>query len=163
MIRKRLLSGLLALTLVLSCVACSKSEETTKKKKKKKTTTTETSESLEPTESPSESETTESTTEATTTESTTESSAAPADLDPAFGFGTGTQDDMTAKIMQLDRVVAAEKRGNGTTSIGKYYVIFEMPLDWNDPSKGSFYLRSTFSYKECMVLFSRRHGNESVS
>ncbi len=148
MIRKRLLSGLLALTLVLSCVACSKSEETTKKKKKKKTTTTETSESLEPTESPSESETTESTTEATTTESTTESSAAPADLDPAFGFGTGTQDDMTAKIMQLDRVVAAEKRGNGTTSIGKYYVIFEMPLDWNDPSKGSFYLRSTFSYKD---------------
>ena len=146
MIRKKLLSTLLALTLILGCTACNKTEETTKKKKAKKTTTTEeTSESLEPTETPSESETTESSSEETTSEST----AAPLDLDPAFGFGTGTQDDMTAKIKQLDRVVAVEKRGSGSTSIsGKYYVIFEMPLDWKNPDKGSFYLRSTFSYMD---------------
>ena len=150
--KKKLLSGLLALSIILGCAACNKSEETKKKKKKKKTTTTEATETLEPTETPSESETTESTTEETTTETTTRATsaptAAPADLDPAFGFGNGTQDDMTDRISQLDRVVAVEKRGNGTSSIGKYYVIFEMPLDWGDPSKGSFYLRSTFSYKD---------------
>ncbi|MBP5491638.1 MAG: hypothetical protein J6Y08_02215 [Clostridiales bacterium] len=145
---KKLLAAILAASMVLPLVGCKKAEETKAKKRKstKKTTIEETE--TEDTE-PSESETTEPTEDTKTSETssaidkeTYEGAKIP--LDPAAGFGTGEQDDLTAKLLEDDRVVAAEKRTAYADMLDhdKYVVFWSMPLDWEDPDAGEFLLRS---------------------
>jgi len=154
---KKILAVLLSLAVVLGSAACSKSEETTKKKKKKntkKTTTVETSDTEVPTDVPTDvpSDPTTEPTDTTATETTPDTTSdtglpegQKVPLDPAIGFGSGAQDEMTARLLELDRVVAAELRTT-YSGLAKYLVVFEMPLDWNDPDGATFMLRSTFTY-----------------
>ncbi|MBO4928370.1 MAG: hypothetical protein J5379_09005 [Clostridiales bacterium] len=153
--KRKWLALLLAAAIALGSTACSKTEETKKKKKKTKKTTEITETTDEPSITTSESSETSDTseTEAPTDTSATDTSAdvsvpdgAKIPIGPAFGFGYGAQDDMTARLLNLDRVVAAEKRATGNSNLAKYYVIFEMPLDWNDPDGETFLLRTTFTH-----------------
>lgn len=57
------------------------------------------------------------------------------------------------KLNKLERIKSIEKLDvlrddkEGRTSMKeKYIVFFDLPLDWNDPSKGTFPLRTIFSY-----------------
>ncbi|MBO4474085.1 MAG: hypothetical protein J5750_04145 [Clostridiales bacterium] len=147
---KKILSILLTLALILGSAACSKSDETTKKKKKtKKTTTTEeTDDTDDTTDEPSEStdeptETSEDPTETTRDPNLPEGQKVA--LPDEIGFGSGTQNDMTKKLLELDRVVAAEYRGKPISN-DRYFVVFEMPLDWKNPDAGTFFLRTGFTY-----------------
>jgi len=153
MLRKKLLSVLVTGSLILGCTACSKTTEP--EKATSISTTIETT--AEATTKATEEETTApSSSEETTTVSTSESSASsqePSDtgktiLNPNLNFGSGTQDEITEKLMKLDRVIGAEKRNTISMwlPVTSYYVIFEMPLDWKDPSKGSFPLRTRLVY-----------------
>ncbi|MBO4688088.1 MAG: hypothetical protein J5636_06200 [Clostridiales bacterium] len=148
---KKILSILLVLAMVLSCAACSSSETTKKKKKTKKSKTSKTEYTSEPDETSD--EPSESTDEPTkTSEDPTETTRDPnlpegqkVYLPAEIGFGTGTQNEMTAKLLELDRVVAAEYRGKPISN-DRYFVVFEMPLDWKNPDAGTFFLRTGFTY-----------------
>ncbi len=93
------------------------------------------------------SETTSDTTSETTTvsEETTEPFPIPegakAPINPEMGFGDGSQNDMTARLLELDGVVAAEMLYQMNEG-GVYMVIFEVPLDWEQPDTGTFHLRT---------------------
>lgn len=166
MIGKKVLSSILAAGMILSCAACRKTSETSHDST---TTTRDTGiSSRTTTESTSENVTTSSSEETSlsseessvSSEETTASTSAPASSEvpsarknlSSIQYGKGKTDEMTEKLLKLEGVISAEKTIDSTVvppsdqTISKYYVIFEMPMDWNAPEKGTFPLRTYFTY-----------------
>ncbi|MBQ0011532.1 MAG: hypothetical protein KBT07_02370 [Clostridiales bacterium] len=65
-------------------------------------------------------------------------------IHPDMGFGEGSQNSMTERLLELDGVVAAELLCYLNQG-GIYYVIFKVPLDWEHPENGSFHLRTVLN------------------
>lgn len=159
--KRKFLAIVLAMSISLGAVACGNQRrskyspewslpqmtaETTRKSKSTKETDESTKET-ETTSTPTEVET--ATTEepsSTTTYTGPTLEGAKIPLDPAIGFGEGEQDEITAKLLALDSVMAAE-RTHTSFFTQTYLVLFEVPLDWTHPEMGTFLLRTIFVYR----------------
>lgn len=139
--KRQKLINLMALLLVGTMLfsSCRQTGETTKKKKKAKKTTT-TSESVETTEAPSETTSPE-------TEESSETSASSSSANSSDVIGQGNlraEDEFADKVRSLPCVVSVERLPEYEEN--QYMVYYEMPLDHNDPEKGTFYQRMYIYY-----------------
>ncbi len=149
MLHRKIISTLLSAALILSLCSCH-SEKTASSSKSRRTsteettTTEETTSSEEKTESSSETESSYESSSPETTSSETEDTTAAS----SSASGEATLED---QIKNLERVRSCEKSAIIQTGVpnqiaDKYTVIFDMPLDWKEPAKGSFPLRTTFIF-----------------
>ena len=136
---KNLMALLLSGMMLLS--ACKETSETTKKKKAKKTTTTE---EAETTETPL--ETTSAETEYTgDTSSVSSSDTSSGSLPEVVGAGNvPAEDEFADKVRSLPGVVSVERLPEYEEN--QYMVYYEMPIDHNDPAKGTFLQRMYIYY-----------------
>lgn len=148
---KKWLAVLLAWAMIFGSTACSKnsSESTRKSSKKKPRVTTseteiETEKETESSSSESVSDTTEEEVEPAETEPMIQPEGAKIPISPRTCFGTGSQDGLSKQLLELDSVMAAELRAE---EAGRrvYLILFEVPLDWENPDAGTFLLRCKFS------------------
>lgn len=135
--KRKLTATLLAALLAFSLCGCGTKSTTSSKKDKKtkKTTTEETEESSSETEESSE------------TENPTGTESSSSETDPStFDFGPVSKDTIEDYLGTIDRLTSFECLSSGKSTELKYSLLFEMPLDWNDPDAGTFPLRATFTF-----------------